>query len=187
MIASRTTAELYPRILGEAWWSLAEPVRAAHALGEKRGRFRVSHGTNWLARRLARWSRLPREVGLTETVLNISADGDGQQWHRRFGADTLTTTQWRADSGFLIERFREWELSFALRVEAAALVFEQRAAWLRLGPLCVRVPLRCAPRVQAQAAADGPDRVGILVTVTLPLVGILITYEGHLEVEERTP
>ena len=175
-------SDLYPRLLGAAWWSLAESVRQAHAVGkDRRGCFRVAHGTSWLARRLAGWSGLPRGAGAAQVRLRITAEGSRQRWERHFDDETFTTSQW-ADGGGLVERFGAWELCFELRVENATLRYVQRGARLCLGAFRLRVPLAWAPLVSAQETGDGPERVLVTVAVTLPVVGSLIAYDGHLDV-----
>ena len=175
-------SELYPRVLGESWWTLAESVRRAHAIGrDRRGCFRVSHGASWLARRLVRWSGLPRAAGAAKVRLRIDSEGSGQRWERHFDDELFTTKQWTEGSR-LVERFGAWELRFDLRVEDEALRYVQRAARLCLGTLRLRVPLAWAPLVSAKETGDGPERVLVTVTVTLPVVGSLIAYEGYLDV-----
>lgn len=183
MIASTATCDLYPQILGEAWGELAGSVRSAHMVGgEKRGRFRVTHGKSYLARRLICWSQLPRDDKNAQVVLRIRDDGNAQRWERRFGADAFTTVQWTT-SGCLVERFDCWELRFTLRVIDRTLVYEQCGARLCVGPIRMPVPLACAPHVQAREEGDGPNRVNINVTVMLPFFGLLIAYDGYLDVE----
>jgi hypothetical protein len=175
--------DLYPRVLGEAWWTLAESVRRAHAVGrDRRGCFRVSHGTSWLARRLVRWSGLPRGATAAKARLRIVSEGSGQRWERHFDDETFTTKQWADGGGSLVERFGAWELCFELRVEEEALRYVQRGARLCLGTFRLRVPLAWAPLVSAKETGDGPERVLVTVTVTLPVVGSLIAYDGHLDV-----
>ena len=182
--ASNGHGDLYPRILGEAWKDLPGSIRSGHAVGvEKRGRFRVTHGRNYIARQMARWSNLPPQDDSAPVVLQIHAENDSQRWDRRFGTHGFTTLQW-ADGGRLVERFDGWELHFALRVNGQTLVYEQCAARLCLGSMCFPVPLIFAPRVQATEESAGPNRVHVRVTVTLPLLGLLIAYDGHLEVGE---
>src|SRR5262245_19808489 len=99
-------SDLYPQVLGKAWWTLAESVRRAHAVGsDRRGCFRVSHGTSWLARRFARWSGLPREAGAAKVRLKIISEGSGQRWERHFDNEIVTTKQWADNRGGLVERF----------------------------------------------------------------------------------
>jgi len=177
-------SDLYPRVLGEAWWTLAESIRRAHAIDRDRhGCFRVAHGTSWLARRLVCWSCLPREAKAAKVRLRITSEASGQRWERHFDDETFTTKQW-TDGGSLVERFGSWELCFDLRVEEKALRYVQRGARLCLGAFRLRVPLAWAPLVSAKETSDGPQRVLVVVTVKLPVVGSLIAYDGHLDVGE---
>ena len=175
-------SDLYPRVLGDAWWALAESVRRAHAVGrDRRGCFRVSHGTSWLARRFVRWAGLPRAAGAAKVRLRITSEGSGQRWERHFDDETFTTKQWADNRGGLVERFGAWELRFELRVEEGSLRYVQHGARLCLGMIRMPVPLAWAPVVSAKETADGVERVLVTVTVTLPVVGSLISYDGHLD------
>jgi hypothetical protein len=113
--------------------------------------------------------------------LRIVAEKTGQRWERHFECDELTTRQW-AEGDHLIERFGPWELCFDLRVEDAALCYVQRGARLCFGRFRLPLPLACVPLVSAQESCDGSARVKVGVTVTLPLVGLLIAYDGYLNV-----
>ena len=176
------SCELYQQVLGERWWALTELVRRAHEAGEeRRGHFLVSNGDRWVAKRLARWSRLPRSANAAATRLKITVEGTAQLWERQFGSDAFTTKQWMGDGGRLVERFGAWELSFDLHVEQEALYYVQRCTRLCVGRLRLRLPPTCAPLVSASEASDGPDRVRVTVTVTLPLFGLLVGYDGFLE------
>ena len=79
------------------------------------------------------------------------------------------------------ERFGAWELFFELQVQDAALCYVQRAARLRIGPLGIFVPLAIAPHVTARVACNHPARVDVSVAVTLPCIGLLVAYEGHID------
>jgi hypothetical protein len=183
MLSATASQDLYPRLLGTAWDELEGTIRAAHRAGdEKRGRFRITHGTSFLARQLARLARLPTNAESAEVVLSIHNDRGRETWERRFDADAFTTVQWVSD-GCLVERFGNWELRFALRVSEGALLYEQSGARFCLGPLSLPVPLPCAPRVWAREEASGSGQVHVHVTVTLPCIGPLITYDGLLDVK----
>lgn len=70
--------------------------------------------------------------------------------------------------------------------------FEQRNdqscsyTWLtyRMRRMADGTGLACAPQVRAIEEADGPSRVNVRFTVHLPLFGLLIAYDGYLDVEE---
>jgi hypothetical protein len=180
---SASPCKLYAHSLGDAWRELAPPVRSLHsAEGETRGRFVVMHGRRWIARRLAKASRLPRATKCAETRLRIVTEGESQRWERQFDGEQLVTTQWAGDDGCLMERIRAWELTFRLRVEDGALHYEQQRARLCVGPL--RVWLPWTPVVSAAERPDGPTRVRVSVNVRLPFIGRLIAYDGWLDVEE---
>ena len=178
-------SELYPQVLGKGWLALAPSIRSAHSVGrETSGVFHISHGTSWLARQLARWSDLPPPSSSAETQLKIVSEAPGERWERRFAAKFFTTRQWLGSDGLLVERVGEWELHFQLRVNDGSLFYDQTSARLCVGKWSMPMPLACAPRVSACEIQDGATRVRITVKVTLPLIGILISYEGYLNVKE---
>ena len=181
------SSELYREVLGKDWLALTENIRLAHSVGrEMNGTFRIAYGTGWLAKQLARRSPLPCAAAAADTRLTIFADDDGERWERRFDGAAFTTRQWQGRHGQLVERFGEWELHFKLRVEAGNLFYQPSGARLCLGAWHIPMPLACAPNVFAKEMSDGVARVLVSVRVTLPLVGLLITYEGHLNVTGET-
>jgi len=175
---------LYSAVLGKDWLALSENVRCAHAAGgELRGVFRITYGAGWAARKLARWSDLPPAAEAAETRLQISSEDAGERWERSFNGAAFTTRQWRGKDGLLVERFGEWEFHFKLRVQEGNLFYDQSGARLCLGACHFPMPRACAPLIFAQEVPDGAARVLVTVTVTLPLVGRLISYEGYLNVK----
>lgn len=184
MLTSIAPRDLYPGILGKSWDELSGAIRSAHQPGgEKTGCFRVTHGTGFLARRLACLAKLPEMSESAEVVLTIHGGQGCETWERRFGAVRFTTVQWSSE-GCLVERFGVWELRFTLRVSDGALVYEQCAARLCLGALCLPVPLAFAPRVSAREEAGEMNQVRVSVSVSLPVFGRLIAYDGHLDVKD---
>jgi Domain of unknown function (DUF4166) len=173
---------LYSQLMGAVWADLDERVRWAHSAGDlKLGLFRIKHGTGSFARWMARRSSLPRESRAAETCLRIVADDAGERWERSFNGSTFVSQQ-RAAGGMLLERIGVLEFRFFLRVEEGALVYEQRAARLCAGRARLPMPRFCSPRVQAREWADSDSRVIVAVKVTLPIIGLLIEYRGHLMV-----
>ncbi|MES2920232.1 MAG: DUF4166 domain-containing protein [Verrucomicrobiota bacterium] len=184
MTTSNSVSSLYQNLLGSAWGELPGSVRSAHLAGvERRGYFRVTHRAGRIAGHLIRWSKLPAANNQAQVVLRIHEEDAGQVWERRFGSDTFSTFQW-ADAGCLVEYFQCWELSFELQVMGRALLYKQCGARFCFGPIRVRVPSAFAPHVSAIERDQDLNRVDVRVAVKLPLIGTLITYEGHLEVED---
>jgi hypothetical protein len=175
---------LYSELLGKDWLALSESVRCAHSVGrEVNGVFRIMYGTGWAAKILARWSDLPQPADAADARLKILSEDAGERWERRFNCQAFATKQWRGKDGVLVERFREWELYFKLRVEEGNLFYDQSGAKLCVGALQIPMPHACAPHVFAKEIQDGAARVLVAVKVTLPLVGLLIVYEGYLNVK----
>jgi len=174
--------DLYPRVLGDAWWALPEPVRLAHAVGgEVRGRFRISHGKSWIARRLARWSRLPRESEAAPTVLKISAEGAGERWDRNFAGVEFSTSQWATDDQQLVEGFNGWEL-----VIAAVLVIEiALTMWDFVIEIVVRKPLGDVYAGERVTHAIMGIIYGAMVALLIPVMWGWWALPTRLAVETR--
>jgi hypothetical protein len=185
---TKMTSKLYSEVLGRDWPALAENIRCAHATGtEMNGVFRITYGMGWAAKQLARRSNLPQTAEAADTRLKIVAEDAGERWERQFDGKAFMTRQWKGKDGVLVERFGEWELRFKLRVQEGNLFYDQAGARLCLGALHIPMPLVCAPRVVAKETQDGAARVRVSVRVTLPVVGLLIAYEGYLNVKENLP
>ncbi|HZJ15664.1 MAG TPA: DUF4166 domain-containing protein [Chthoniobacteraceae bacterium] len=178
-LRTEPTAQLLP---GEICAQLAEPLQRAHCTDvEFRGAFRVEHGRGWLARLLARLSRLPSAGANIETHLLITADGPHTHWRRSFAGRTFCTTQWFDGSSCVVERWGPIQLRFRLIVREDELRYEQAGAALHVGPLRMPLPRWLAPRVEASEWPLECKRVGVRVSVTLPLVGRLLAYEGEVQ------
>ena len=172
-------AQLLPE---NVWTHLAEPVQRAHRAGvEFHGTFRVDHGSGLLAKAFVRWSRLPPAAEKVETQLLIIADGSRTRWERSFAGHRLCTTQWQDDSGCFVERWGPIEIRFHLSVREGGLRYEQAGAALCLGPLRLPLPRRLAPRVEAREWPLEFARIGVRVSVALPLVGRFLAYEGEVQ------
>jgi hypothetical protein len=83
----------------------------------------------------------------------------------------------------LAERFGALELRFRLQARGGSLVYVHHdTAWL-LGRLRLRIPPAWALHVEAREDPAGPRRVIVSVRCTLPRIGLLIAYDGIIEVE----
>ena len=173
---------LYPSVMGGQWEHLPAAIRRAHLSADTlRGRFDVHHGKSRLARLVARLIRCPREAAAMPVTLHIDADGAFESWHRTFGDRRVTTRQRTSEAGVLDEQIGILELRFRLDGDPDALRFRQVGARARLAGLSVPWPRWCRPHVDAVERAE-PGGVGVRVTVSLPGVGLLMSYAGHLDV-----
>jgi hypothetical protein len=101
------SAPLYPRVMGNSWSELAEPLRSMHTTTSPvraRGHLRIEYGLHPIARLLARLLRLPHPSASADTRLVVSARSDGEHWERTFDGRRFATLQcrWHDD---LAERF----------------------------------------------------------------------------------
>jgi hypothetical protein len=72
-----------------------------------------------------------------------------------------------------------------LEVAAGALVYRQMTAALRIASLTIPLPRWLRPQVDArEETARPPDREHVFVQVVVPLVGLLILYEGTITIED---
>jgi len=178
---------LYRRLMGTAWTDVDEAVRKSHLDGRllrRVGSFRVQHGTSKLARLLLAIVRVPSGAEAVATELVITPLARGERWVRKFGDETLITTQTGRSGGVLIERISIVELSFRLDASDGALIYRQIGAALRLGPLSVPLPEWLSPRVEAREEAEGLKTTHVSVVVTAPFVGQLISYDGQIHEED---
>ncbi|HYT89948.1 MAG TPA: DUF4166 domain-containing protein [Gemmataceae bacterium] len=177
-------ARLYPQILGTAWYDLDEAVQRLHgepATVRATGTFRVRHGANWLARLLVRLAGLPAAGEAVEVQLAVIPRDHGEEWRRAFAGRLLVSFQWQRPDGLLAEQMGLLELWFRLEVAGGMLIYHPQRAALRLGSLRLPLPRWCAPRVAAweKPVGDG-ESTQVSVEVSLPLLGLLVAYEGTL-------
>ena len=180
---------LYEHLAGSAWQQVAETVRKAHrqtACLQARGVFRVTHGQARFVRCLAWLLQLPPAADITPVQLHITSLEQGEKWVRTFGQKRLVTRQYEVPGSLLAERFGPLEFRFQLMIQADTLGYAQREVALCLGRLRLSIPSWLAPEVKAaEVVVGGTDRTYVTVTVSLPLLGLLIGYEGELEIEGR--
>lgn len=178
---------LYPRLMGPAWERVSEAVRQFHHTGDglrARGVFRVVPGERWAARFMARGLGLPRAAEAVTLQLEVTPQGEGERWSRQFGTDRLISTQHAGADGLLIERHGVAEFRFRLREENGAIVYETHDAAVWLGWLRLSLPRWLALQATAREEPDTrPDRVRTRVTILAPLIGLLLQYEGEVEIE----
>jgi hypothetical protein len=175
---------LYAELLGDAWPRLAAPVRRLHGGGARvEGVFRVRHGAGWLARFLASVFRMPRACERVIVKLAVERRGEQEIWTRAFGEHPVRTVQW-ARGGLMLEALGPVICIFRLREEGAALVFDQIGARFGGPRFAVPLPRFLAPFVVGRSEAGAGVHAGVKVDVRIhaPGVGLLVAYEGDVEV-----
>jgi hypothetical protein len=182
---------LYKRILGDAWTVLDQSVREFHTSTEVWkgfGLFTVRHGASGLASMLARRLGLPAAGENIPVRLTITTEHGRERWHREFAGRPFITYQRECVGDILAEEFGPTEVWYQLSVSDGALVYRQIKSALRVGHWRIPIPgplfLHIAARESAVAGRLGTH---VQVQVTLPLIGLLVSYEGHIEEEEMMP
>lgn len=169
---------IFPRILGPAFATLPEPIRATHlTAGATRwqGRASVTRGSGLFSRFLAALFRFPPATDDTEVEVIKTPTTAGETWTRRFGSRTFRS-HLQATAKGMTERFGPFTFLLGLTVRDNALHYPVAAG--RLGPL--PLPRWMLPRSEAREyVADG--RFHFDVRLLAPLTGgLLVHYRGHL-------
>lgn len=171
-------ATLFQQALGAAFYTLPEAVRRLHAVrGTARyaGIASVERGRNPLARLCARIAGLPKAMREVPTTVEFIAGPARETWRRDFGGARMQT-RFAFKSGLLRERLGPLQFRYRLHPGSDALWWQ--VAGVRVFGL---LPLpagwfdgvRCRERER-----DG--RYEFLVEARLPLVGLVVRYEGWL-------
>ncbi len=172
------SAPLFQRVLGADFHDLPPTVRALHlAIGYRRyaGQVKVKRGTHPLAGLFAWATRLP-PAGQGALEVEIEAAGEQEKWTRRIGGRAMPSRQWQRD-GLLYEQLGLARFGFRLTVEQGVLVW--RVA--RVSALGVPLPARWFREVLArESERDGRYRFD--VHAAMPLAGLLVHYQGWLDV-----
>lgn len=172
---------LYPRVLGDSWSVLPEPIRAMHDPGRDLtavGAADVERGSGLLAQAIAELFRLPRGGRSVPVELSFRSSGQGEVWGRSFAGRTCESAQSEGqgrDQALLCERFGPVTIGLALLPDEEKLRFVVRQ-WNVFG---LRLPASWAPRAEAWESAED-DRFNFHVVLSHPLTGPIVRYSGWL-------
>jgi hypothetical protein len=143
------------------------------------GTMRVCRGTNVPARWLATLLGLAAAGDAVSVTLTIKPSANEEEWVRSFSGKPMVTRQRLRPGGILAERAGLSELRFRLEVRDGGLHFHPVGVSLVLGWLMLPLPRWLAPSVTARELPTGrPDETEVSVVVSLPILGLLISYEG---------
>lgn len=152
-------------------------LHAQHMPAQFRGRAQVQSARGALAGLCARLAGLPRADGEVSVRVSFATlAGGGEAWTREFGTAIFRSALREVD-GELHERFGPVQIRFRLHGSAAGIVWE---------PLAIQVLGLPLPRAWlAGVHARESERDGHYhfdVGAVLPWVGLLVRYEGWLDV-----
>lgn len=165
--------------MGPAFARLAPALARFHSLsGTHRlhGQVVVEAPSGALARVLAWALGAPQRWAHGDIVFELNAAPDAEVWTRHFPARTMRSTL-RESGGQVVEQLGAARLGFVLEESHGRLVM--RLAHLHfLGIAC---PAWLRPKVVAEETGQG-DTLHFHVQATVPWVGRVVHYRGHLMV-----
>jgi len=175
------TAPLYQRVLGEAWRSLPQPLRAMHDLKDTlvaEGRATVERSKSVVARLIGSLFGFPRAGEGVPVKVSFRLQDGREIWRREFAGRVMQSTQEEGRGRFerlVCERFGPFCFGFALVLDGGRMNIVVRR-WTAFG---IPMPRSWAPGGDAyESAEDG--RFNFHVEIGLPLIGMIVRYRGWL-------
>lgn len=174
---------LFQRLLGAEFFHLAPAIKALHGRsGEFRyaGRANVRRGRGLSKALLARMLRLPPGMEDAPIVIRFSARPEVESWQRGFGSASMQTKLLARD-GLLKERLGPCTFDYRLvRVGKELAWTVERARLFGIIP----VPAKMFDGVRCRESQDEAGRYCFFVEARLPMLGLLVGYEGWLEPDD---
>ena len=175
---------LFPAVLGNSFKQLHPAVARFHGAGpgaRAEGLFRVTRGNGPFSYAMGWIMGLPRAAAALPVTLQITACPRGEPWNRKFGTQSFHSQMWE-EGGRLIEAIGFTRFAFQLREEAGALVFRTIGCKV----IGLSMPKCVWPQIQVCAgpsntAPESHEVFSILVTLSLPLLGLVVKYEGEMK------
>ncbi len=165
--------------MGSAYLRLAPALARFHALsGLQRleGHVQVDAPATWLGRVLALALGAPQRATRGVIVFELDARPDAEVWTRRFPAQTMQSTLCEV-AGQVVEHLGAARLTFVLNEVEGRLVMQLQ----QLHFCGIPCPAWLRPQVVAEETGVG-DALHFHVQATVPGVGRVVRYQGHLVV-----
>lgn len=178
---------LYRRVLAEKFETLPRAIKEAHAFQGQQylsGEADVCCNETMIGTLLLRLLGLPRSGKGQTASIQFEEDGQGERWHRRFGRDNFSSRVKLHETkpGPIVETMGGVSAVIGLQVLPEGLRWDIES----LSLLGLPLPRCIAPVTQAtEREVDGLYRFD--VSITLPLLGPLITYRGWLQPDSARP
>ena len=175
-------APAFRRVLGPAFDTLPEPVRALHDLAHETrwtGHADVRRGPGLIARAVCAVIGFPRAGTSVPLTVTVTPERGTERWTRDFDGRRFASVLRPgsgSDAGMMIERFGAISITLLLRVENGRLYLLPRR-WSAFG-----VPLPRFLLPVGDSFEHGVDgRFAFDVEIGAPLVGRIVAYRGTLE------
>jgi hypothetical protein len=170
---------LYQRVMGSAYQRLSPALARFHRLSgthRLQGHVQVDAPASWAAGLLALALGAPRRAAQGDITFELDARADAEVWTRRFPAQTMQSTL-REVSGQVVEHLGAARLTFVLHEAEGRLIMQLQ----QLHFCGIACPAWLCPQVVAEETGVG-DALHFHVQATVPWVGRVVSYRGHLRV-----
>lgn len=174
-----TSVSLYRAVMGDAFDRLAGPVRRFHSLAgrhELHGWVDVRAPGSWAARLLAICLGAPTRSAQGPIRFELLAQSGAETWTRFFPNRTMSSVL-KKDGIRVTEKLGASRLAFELVEVAGAL--EMRLRTLHFWGL--PCPRWLMPEITARETGEA-DRLHFHVQASVPVIGLVVSYRGHLVV-----
>ena len=166
-------------LLGASFEALPLPVQQLHDESPRKvisGEATVQRGRHWLSRLAGVVTALPPAATRVTVRVTIERNGASEHWRREFGDHVMPSTQ-TIEGGLLLEVLGAVTFRFELSVRDAQTLWRVVSAkvW------GIALPARWFKQVNAAEGADG-DRYTFDIRASMPVVGLLVHYQGWLDV-----
>ncbi|MBU0829246.1 MAG: DUF4166 domain-containing protein [Gammaproteobacteria bacterium] len=174
---------LYQRAMGPTFQRLAPALARFHSLSglhRLEGQVQVDAPATWSARLLALALGAPQRAAQGTITFELDARPEAELWTRRFPTQTMQSTLREASTlvaGQVVEHLGAARLTFALHEADGRLVMQLQ----QLHFCGVACPAWLRPQVVAEEAGVG-ETLHFKVQATVPGVGRVVSYQGHLVV-----
>lgn len=175
---------LYQHVLGPAFETLPKQLKLLHGDSQTRkwvGQAKVLRGTGLIAKIIGQIYGFPKAADSVAVSVVLAPEQGGERWTRDFGGKVFSSFQKRGtgkNSYLVTERFGLIEVALALVIEDDRLYLIPRR-WSLLG---IPLPAFLLPSGQSfETERDGRFRFD--VEISAPLVGLIVAYQGVLELE----
>lgn len=170
--------DLLKLCLGQDYGLLDPLVKKAHTgSSQLKGRVSVQRG-NWLANVICNIFSMPAASKSCALTVVGEHSLDYMSWNRLFD-DFAMNSHFEREGQQLVEVLGPIRMNMQLQVSEGALIYRLVKARI----LGVPIPLWLAPRVIAEEAQVG-EVYRFTVNVSMPLVGLLVSYGGDMQLVE---
>lgn len=170
---------LYRQVMGLDFDSLAHELQIFHSMTGKMklsGQCSVTGPQTWLGKLMGWIFSLPRTTEDANLSFEMDADMHQETWRRHF-SNRLMISRMRVIAGTLVERLGPVDLHFRLKADNGKLIM-LLAGISVAGIPCPRFLI---PSVVAEETAS-PGKLHFNVAAHLPVVGLLVAYQGFLNI-----